>query len=209
MLFLEEASKIDNALTETLKNQVSSILKNLNQEKWKEQILGDNEAYSIWLNYSPIPLQDLFDAISEILKEYARNEGEQPTKTSIMKSLDILNQKFTIKNLIEEVCGILISSHNVTKDTMVFLGELLFSYSVINNENFENLFPSDILSNDDIIKLLQNHVKELKNIKLPSSFKTKLKEMAEKGKKEDGGYIEFCQQLGLIEQPKRKELISE
>ena len=65
-------------------------------------------------------------------------------------------------------------------------------------EKFGRFIPSEILSDAAVLKILQENQVILSRYRMPDSFKSKLKQMAETTHKNNQGFMKFVKGLGFV-----------
>lgn len=199
----------DNALTNALHKACDEFYTGLTQEQWKQHILAKDNTYRIWKIYHPKKYQDNFDALKQLLKEYAGAANTTGYSKELMREwLDIcMEVKHPVKSLFNEVSGVLKRDANVTKEKLLFLGAWILEHTDEEKQKdfIEKLIPTDIIDKD-VVDFVAEHIERLAMCDVPEEFKEKIKHLAETTLTGDEKIGLVCEKMGIdVEREYREE----
>lgn len=197
---IETAGKVDNELSKTIHSECMAYYASLSQDQWKDHMLKMDDTYRIWKLYHPKKYQANFDALKEVLKDYARGVvSKQPDKNIIDEWLSISKElKHSLKGLFNDVSSILKRDSAVNKAKLLFFGDYILEYSDPEKQSdfVQKLIPTEIID-FDVIGFIFNHLENLKNCEVSEEFREKIHHLAESSMKEDQRIDSICQVFGI------------
>lgn len=184
-----------------IKEAIKSHYNKLNQEEWKDAILGKTLPFKMWLIYHPGQVQNYFDAIKEILKDSVDEAKIVVDNADMNKLLEISEElNHDVNSLSNDLLGQFTTGHRQTKELFKYLGRFILSHSqaeLKKRDSFARFVPSDILEDNDVIAILQEKVDVVKTCMINEETSNKLKQMARGARVSDEVFIAFVKEIGI------------
>lgn len=149
--------KIDNGLAKHCLKTADEYLNIKTKDEWKEAIKDESYDFSLLKTLQPKISQNCFDALRELLKEYADGSISSLNKKTVDSVFEIAkksNRKFNA--IFQNIRDSFIAKVNISPELFEFFGEWLFEYAKLetNSNSLRTIFSSDIVEMDKCLELM-------------------------------------------------------
>lgn len=208
----EDAQNYPNALTKHCLSVANEYMKSLTQEQWKESMESNEFDYKLYCTYHPELLQNFYDALKEILKDYIAGNDDCTIDKSqtnniikVLLELDVDVRPF-FRNIRDELLN-----GFITRGQLQYLGSLLFEYGDIEKKEgtLEHILPTDQLTAQIAREVLIPNANKVKVMidrsDDPSEFLNKMKTFLNGELRDSQEFCQFCKVIGIKDKKKNKK----
>jgi hypothetical protein len=167
MSFFENATEVDNDLTEYIFEQANKYLDELSKEAW-EEAFEDINSYEVKISLLLDEYryeQKAVNAIKSTLTKIQKGEIEIPDKSvwaNILSRTSEASKSTEFQSIRDRFC----TGIDITPDLFRFFGDWLFKYAKMDKykDVVRKIITSDILNDEECLLLLSKHTEQIPNI---------------------------------------------
>lgn len=165
LIFFEAAKKTGNEFSEYILKLVEGYLGDLTQEQWVSNLTEENNFDLNLLKIHHVSqLPPFYDAFKQLMKGYANGENDALTAVNANVAIEIaLDLKHDVQRLFRDIRDIFMSTA-ITSQKLHYFGEWLFRFGNLERKNgcLERILPSEMLDNDEVIRLMEGNKEVVK-----------------------------------------------
>lgn len=181
---------------------INNYLNSITQEEWLSHLKNNSHTLQLYLSFKPTRYQALVDAVFEIVKNTIKDSKSNIPISSLEKILNkMVESDENLESPLKSIVDFIGVGHGTNPSIFVSIAPWVFKLSpdCLNDiEKFERFIPSEILSNASVLKILQENQVILSRYRMPDSFRSKLKQMAETTHKNNQEFMKFVKGLEFV-----------
>lgn len=204
LIFFEAAKQTGNGFSAYILKLVEGYLGDLTQEQWVSYLAEENNFNLSLLKIHHVSqLPPFYDAFKQLMKGYANGENDALIAENASAAIEIaLDLKHDVQRLFRDIRDIFMSTA-ITSQKLHYFGEWLFRFGNLERKNgcLEHILPSEMLDNDEVVRLIEEN-KEIVKVMMEKSedsaeFISTMLSMLTGTRSGDEGFKELCDFLGI------------
>lgn len=204
LIFFEAAKQTGNGFSAYILKLVEGYLGDLTQEQWVSYLAEENNFNLSLLKIHHVSqLPPFYDAFKQLMKGYANGENDALIAVNASVAIEIaLDLKHDVQRLFRDIRDIFMSTA-ITSQKLHYFGEWLFRFGNLERKNgcLERILPSEMLDNDEVVRLMEEN-KEIVKVMMEKSedsaeFISTMLSMLTGTRSGDEGFKGLCDFLGI------------